>query len=177
MIVKKGGEKNMSKLIAIVYPDMNRAEEAFQTLKQLQKEYIVDLEDAAYVTKDANNKVKLHQTMSTTGQGAAAGALWGGLIGLLFLAPVAGAAVGAGIGAMAGKASDYGIDDNFIKDLGKQMKPESSAIFMLGESQAPDKVKDALGKYGGTIVVTSLPKDVQVKLQKELDRRGAYATA
>lgn len=170
----------MSKLIAIVYPDMNTAKDAFSTLKQLQKEYIVNLEDAAYITKDKHNKINLQQSMGTTGAGASGGAIWGALIGLLFLAPVAGAIIGGSIGALAGKASDYGIDDKFMKELANEMKPGSSALFMLGDSQAPDKLKEVMAQYGGTIITSSLPKDAQEKIQKELDsmyNKNVHASA
>lgn len=160
----------MSKLIAIVYDDMDTAKSAFSTLKELQKEHIVDMEDAAYIIKDEKNKIHLKQSMSTTGAGAGGGALWGALFGLLFLAPVAGAVIGGSIGALAGKASDYGIDDNFMRDLGKKMKSESSAVFVLGESQAPDKLKEAMAEYGGTIITSSLPKKMQEKIQRDMDR-------
>ena len=46
-----------SKLVAIVYPEMHRAEEVLGALKRLQNEYLIDLEDAAYVTKDAKGKM------------------------------------------------------------------------------------------------------------------------
>ena len=97
--------------------------------------------------------------------------MWGALIGLLFLVPIAGIAIGAGLGALAGKASDYGIDDKFMKDLTKEMKPESSALFVLGDSESPDKLTDAMSQYGGKIITSSLPMDAQKKIQKELDEK------
>ena len=49
------------------------------------------------VTKDDKGKVKLHQAKNLTALGAVSGGLWGTLIGLIFLNPLLGAAVCAGV--------------------------------------------------------------------------------
>ena len=78
----------MSNLVAIAYPDRESAEQVRRTLVELQKEHVIELDDMVVITRAENGKVKLHQSTSLAGAGAAGGALWGGLIGLLFLAPV-----------------------------------------------------------------------------------------
>jgi uncharacterized membrane protein len=80
-------------------------------LAKLQKEYLIDMEDVVVVTKDDKDKVKLHQAVNLTATGAVGGTFWGSLIGLIFLNPLLGAAVGAGAGAVSGKLSDIGISD------------------------------------------------------------------
>lgn len=160
---------NDSKLVAIVYDDMYKAGEVLTILNRLEKEYLIDMEDAVYVIKDKDNKIKLHQTMGLTGAGAVGGSFWGLLIGALFFAPIAGMAIGAGAGALAGKWSDIGVDDNFVKELSSSMKPESSALFLLVRSATPDKVLPEISKYGGKVMSTSLPKEGEEKLQKALD--------
>jgi uncharacterized membrane protein len=107
----------MSTLVAITYPDEYRAAEVLATLQRLQREYLLDLDDACYVTKGKDGKVRLHQSTSLTGKDAKGGTLWGALVGLLFLAPIAGAAIGAASGALVGKLSDVGIDDNWARQL------------------------------------------------------------
>src|SRR5215469_4276638 len=96
----------MSTLIAITYPDVNQAGKVFNTLKRLVTEHVLDMHDAVYVTKDSSGEVDLHQLVNMAGQSAArgglSGALWGGLIGLLFLQPLAGMAIGAAVGAGTG---------------------------------------------------------------------------
>jgi uncharacterized membrane protein len=112
----------MSTLVAVAYPDAATAEKVRQELMEMTKEHLVRLEDAVVVTNE-DGKIKLNQAMSTTGAGAAGGALWGGLIGLIFLAPLLGMAVGAAAGGLGGKMSDVGVDDNFMKDLGARAAP------------------------------------------------------
>lgn len=183
----------MSDLIAVAYPDINRAEQVLDTLSQMRSAQLIDLEDACYVTKDAKGSIKLHQAVNLTGLGAASGAMWGGLWGFLFgllvLMPIAGmaigASVGAGTGALTGSLRDYGIDDNFIKRLSTALTPNSSAIFLLVRRVTADKVVPEFSRFGGTIIQTSLSKDAEAKLQAALARSappaegtsGARATA
>ncbi|MGZ3639959.1 MAG: DUF1269 domain-containing protein [Ktedonobacterales bacterium] len=168
----------MSDLVVITYPDINQAGVVLNTLKRLVTEHVLDMDDAVYVTKDANGEVELHQMINLPGAGAASGgasgALWGGLIGLLFLQPVAGAAIGAaigaGTGALAGKVADYGIDDNFVKQLSAQMTPNSSAIFVLVRRATVDKVLPEISAFGGTVLRTSLSNEAEQRLQTALSQ-------
>lgn len=166
----------MSDLVVITYHDVNQAGKVLDTLKRLITEHLLDLEDAVYVTKDSNGEVDLHQMINLPGVGAATGGargmLWGTVIGLLFLQPLAGAAigaaVGAGTGALAGKFSDYGIDDNFVKELSAEMTPNSSAIFVLVRRVTVDKVLPEVSKFGGRVLRTSLADDAEQRLQAAL---------
>jgi len=158
----------MSNLVAIVYPDEHRAAEAMGTLQKLQKEYLISLEDACYVVKDRQGKVSLHQALSTTGAGAAGGAFWGFFLGLIFLVPLAGLAIGAGLGALMGKFTDYGIDDKFVKSLSAELQPGTSAIFMLIRQATADKAVPELAKLGGTVLRTTLSNESEAKLQQAL---------
>ena len=159
----------MSDLIVLTYADQFRATEVMATLGRLQVEHLIDLEDACVVTKDREGNVKLHQSVNLTAQGALSGGFWGSPIGLLFLNPLIGAAIGAGMGALGGAATDYGISDDFIKSLAEQMSNDSSGIFILVRKVTPDKVLTELSKFGGTILRTSLPSDVEAKWQRALN--------
>ena len=159
----------MSELIALAFDDEFKAEEVLTTLAKLQKEYLVDLEDACVVVRKEDGKVKLKQAYNLVAAGAAGGSFWGLLLGILFLHPLVGVIVGAAAGALSGSATDYGIDDNFMKNLGKTMEPGTSAIFMLIRKSTPDKVIPELQKFHGKILRTSLSKENEEKLQKALD--------
>src|SRR3954462_8920441 len=130
----------MSTLVAIAYPDADTAERVRGELVQATKEHLLQLEDAVIVVHQPDGKIKLNQAVSTTGAGAAGGALWGGLIGLIFLAPLFGMAIGAASGALGGKMADVGVNDTFMKELGGKMPPGGAALIALGRSDAPDKV-------------------------------------
>ena len=67
-----------------------------------------------------------------------------------------------------GLLSDYGIPDNFIKDLGSTIKRGTSAIFLLIRSVDEDKVLSRISRYEGTILKTSLSKEHEEKLRVAL---------
>jgi uncharacterized membrane protein len=158
----------MSNLIAIAYPDVQTAEEVRTTLGQLQTEKLIELEDMVVVTRNAKGKVKLHQAVSPGGAGAAGGAVWGGLIGLLFLAPLLGMAVGAAAGGLAGSAADVGVDDNFMKELGSNLEGDSAALIVLIRSSTPDKVLPRVSQYGGVVIQSSLSNEREDELRHAL---------
>ena len=159
----------MSTLVVVAYDDAFQAEEVRLKLRRLQKDYLIDLEDAVVATKDDKGKVKLHQAINMTGAGALSGGFWGALIGMIFMMPLLGAAVGASAGAISGALTDVGIDDNFMKDLASKMKQGSSALFVLVRKATPDKVLAELTGTGGTLLKTSLTHEDEAKLQAVLD--------
>jgi uncharacterized membrane protein len=163
----------MSTLVAIAYPDKETAERVRQELVAATKEHLVRLEDAVIVEHGPDGKIKLNQAMSTTGAGAAGGALWGGLIGLLFLAPLFGMAIGAASGALGGKMSDVGVNDNFMKELGAKLAPGSAALIALGSTDARDKVIERLKPYGGEVLQTSLASHEEEQLRAALGQTTA----
>jgi len=158
----------MSTLVAIAYPDADTAERVRADLVQATKEHLLSLEDAVVVEHRADGKIKLHQAMSPTGAGALGGAAWGGLIGLLFLAPLFGIAIGAASGAVAGKLTDVGVNDDFLKQLGAKVPPGTAALIALGRSGAPERVLERLKPYGGDVIQTSLDAEQEERLKAAL---------
>jgi uncharacterized membrane protein len=158
----------MSNLVAIAYPDRDTAEQVRRTLIEMQKEHIIELDDMVVVTRAQGGKVKLHQSVSIAGAGAAGGALWGGLIGLLFLAPVFGMAVGAAAGGASGALTDIGVDDKFMKELGTHLDEGSAALIVLVRKSTPDKVLPRIKEYGGHVIQTSLNEEAEESLRTAL---------
>lgn len=159
----------MSTLVAIGYDDQFKAQEVRLMLARLQKDYLIDLEDAVVAVKDEKGKVKLHQALNLTAAGAVSGGFWGTLIGLIFLNPLLGLAVGASAGAVSGALTDVGIDDKFMKELAGQMKDGTSVLFVLVRKATADKVLEEIKGTGGHILKTSLSHDDEAKLQTALD--------
>jgi len=163
----------MSTLVVIGYEDKFKAEEVRLMLMKMQKDYLIDIEDAVIAIKDEKGKVKLDQMVNLTAAGALSGGFWGSLIGLLFLNPLLGLAVGASAGAVSGALTDLGINNNFMKDLAKTLKNGSSVLFVLVRKATPDKVLEELEGTGGTILKTSLSHEDETKLQNALDAAKA----
>jgi uncharacterized membrane protein len=164
----------MSNLIVIGFHNEADAFQMRAALAKLQSQYLIEMEDAVVVTRDAKGKVQLQQSVNLTAAGAMGGAFWGMLIGLLFLNPLLGAAIGAGGGALSGKLSDIGINDQFMKELGATLTPGSSALFVLVRKSTPDKVLDALKPFAGKgrIIQTSLTKDKEDELRSFIEGKA-----
>jgi uncharacterized membrane protein len=161
----------MSDLIVIGYPDEQTAQRAWAELTQLQRDYLIDLEDAAIVHRDRDGK--LHVTTPAhhaVAWGTLSGLFWGVLIGLLLLgplAPVVGAAGGI-MGAAIGAGTDLGIKDDFRQRVQELVQPGTSALLIVARRITPDKFTEALRPYGGTVLKTSLPHDAEQQLMKAL---------
>jgi uncharacterized membrane protein len=158
----------MSTLVVIGYDNPFKAQEVRLMLVKLQKDYLIDLEDAVVAVKDEKGKVKLHQAVNLTAAGAVSGGFWGSLVGLIFLNPILGLAAGAAAGAVSGALIDVGIDDKFMKELAETLTPGSSALFVLCKKATPDKVLEELKGTGGKVLKTSLSHDDEAKLQAAL---------
>jgi uncharacterized membrane protein len=171
----------MADLVCVAFDDPTTASKVLAELTALQKEYLIKLADACVVVRSADGEIHLHQSVPLVKLGAtsggATGALWGGLIGLLFLNPLAGMAIGAGVGAasgaIAGRLSDYGIDDNFIRQLGSTIKPNSSALFLLVQQVTADKVLERMKDLRGTVLKTSLSDEREARLRAALEGKSA----
>jgi uncharacterized membrane protein len=152
----KIGKPAMSDLVVIVYPSQEKAEEVRKRLFELQKEYLIKLADAVIATKSTDGQIQLHQLVNTTAAGAVSGSFWGLLIGVLFLNPILGVAIGAASGALGGALSDFGINDQFMKQLSESIQPGNAALFILIKEMTGDKVLEQIKGYGGVVLKTSL---------------------
>lgn len=143
------------------------AEQALDTLEQLQKEELIQVLDGAVVSwPEGKKKPKTRQLRSFTGGGALGGAFWGFLFGLIFFIPIIGLAIGAGMGALMGSMTDVGIDDDFINQVRAQITPGSSALFVLSQGAVMDKVRDAFKNTHPQLIQTNLSNEQEAKLRE-----------
>lgn len=155
----------MTELIVLAFPSVSGAQEALSVLSNLQKQELIKLSDAATVVRKPDGKVKVRQAVDLVGAGALGGAFWGMLIGLIFLVPWLGLAIGAISGAIAGRYTDIGIDDKFIKEVGATIEPEHSALFMMVDRMTDDRVLPELQKFHPTVLRTNLSAEDEEKLK------------
>ena len=165
----------MSDLIAIGYPDMTTADAAADEARRLAQDLIIQPDAIAVIIRDNDGSYHVHTTQQGASGGAVWGMFWGFLFGLLFFIPVFGMAVGAGMGALMGKLSKTSIDKQFQDQVRDMVKPGTSALFLMLEKVTPDKAIEAMSKYGGTVLKTSLSKEDEKELQDALHGGGQAA--
>jgi uncharacterized membrane protein len=156
----------MATLTVLRFPTADGAQQMEGTLLNLQKQQLITIHDAAIVTWPQGAKQpKTRQLHSMAGAGALQGAFWGMLFGLIFFVPFFGLAVGAAMGALSGKFADYGIDDNFIKQMRDKVTEGASALFLLTSGATMDKVADAVKGMDFEVISTNLSKEEEDKLR------------
>ena len=165
----------MSDLLVIEFPSEAKAEGVRDMLLAMQKEYLIELGDAVVAVKDDRGRVKLNQLFQPVAHGAVSEMLWGSLIGLLFMMPLAGAAVGATSGALRGRLADLGINNAFIRQAARTLKSGNAALFLLIRKMTTDKVLAALRSAGGTVLRSSFDETKEEALQAAL--AGARAAS
>jgi uncharacterized membrane protein len=108
--------------------------------------------DACLVVRRADGSVHIRETSDVTArQGAWYGAATGLLAGVVLAFPVAGAAVGAGLGVFAARRHDIGITNDFEKAVADRLHPGKSAAVVLVQPEiAPDIEKAARGRGAWT---------------------------
>jgi len=148
------------------FPTVEGAENALDLLRQLQKQQLISIADAACVTwPEGRKKPKTRELGSLTGAGALGGGFWGLLFGLIFLVPLLGMAVGAAIGALTGSLSHVGIDEDFVDSVRSQVTPGTSALFVLSGNTVLDRVVEPFKETGATLLSTNLSGTEEARLR------------
>jgi uncharacterized membrane protein len=158
----------MAELIAIGYPDEETASKAAEEAQQLAASLVIEPDAVAVIRRDREGKFHVTTNHHPVGLGASWGMFWGLLFGVLFFVPVLGMAVGAGLGALMGLIAKSDIDSTFQNQVRDMLQPGTSALFLVVEKMTTDKALAALSKYGGTVLKSSLPADLEQKIQEAL---------
>jgi len=169
----KGAAVKMSTLIALAFNDPYHAEELRLELLKKHGSDLGDLEEAVVLVHDWKNKIRLHHATHLTLPAALSGGFLGTLVGLMVFNPILaliGGVTGTGLGAAIGAVKEAGIKEDFMKELGHDLKPGSSALFILARKAAPEKIVEVLKDSGGKVLQTSLSHDDETKLQAALSK-------
>jgi uncharacterized membrane protein len=138
-------------LVGIAFPDVFRAQEFLTATTRLAVNGKLKLKDAVFVTKDEQGHTVVKETADLqTIPTAASGAFWAGLFGLLLGGPVgwiAGAAIGAGAGAITAKAVDLGISDEWVDWFRQAVEPGNTILALLAEDLDRQALTDELSRF------------------------------
>jgi uncharacterized membrane protein len=122
----------------------------------------------AWVVKDRDGRLHVKDV---AGHPMALGALIGGLLGalLFFMSPVLGALVGVAAGSVVGKlACPNLVDEQFVADVARALRPDSSAVFLQVDAANTEAVITSLRPFRGTLIQTTVPPEVEEELKKAL---------
>jgi uncharacterized membrane protein len=142
------------------------AEGGLRTLERLQTRRIVTIDDAAVVVwRTASRRPHCYQVGTTAGTTALSGAFWGLLFGLLFLLPLAGAQKPDGTAVLA----RVGLADEFLADVRERITAGTSALFLLTDADAIDRLREAFADARAELLVNTLDREQEAALQRAFD--------
>ena len=164
-------------LVGMSFDKPTRADEVLLSIVHLSQEGEIALADAVVVVKDDGGRVHVRQTTDPGPvQGGLSGSIWGMFVGLLFGGPLIGGLVGAGAGALMTKLVDVGLDDGWVKQVGKWLDPGTSALLLLVTDGLSPTVVQELGRFEGRVLYCTFPEAVRRELVRVLDdAQGAAA--
>jgi uncharacterized membrane protein len=157
----------MATVTALKFSTPEGAGSALTRIQELQKQHLIKVHDAALVSWPKGSKSpKTKQLVDLVSLGATSGMFWGMLLGLIFATPIFGMAVGAAFGALGGAFRDYGIDDDFIKQVRSQVTEGTSALFLMTSDAVVDRVVEAMKDVKFEIMATNLSREQEQKLRE-----------
>lgn len=161
-------------LVGISFPDLFRAQEFLTALQRLAANGQLALEDAVVVVKDDEGKTVVHETIDPQpGRSAISGGVWTGLFGLILGGPVgwaAGAAIGAGAGALTAKVVDLGISDEWVAWFREAVKPDTATVAMLASEIVEDTLVAEVHRFAGArLVYANFDDDMLARLREALE--------
>lgn len=171
-------------LFVTCFPHADTAEQVLATARRLEAAHLLRVEDCVTVRRADDGTLAMQRTGHRKLRDTALGAVLGAVLGKALGVPLLGAGVGLVGGALTDRLPDTGIDAGFVHDLAQRLGPNSSAIFVLVRRarvdrvlSAPDKVLPEIGRFGGTVLHTTLTAEDDERLQAVLDETYRKAVA
>jgi uncharacterized membrane protein len=129
-------------------------------LKDLEQHGALKVHDALTITwLKEEEQPRVGQLRHATTAAAGKGTLLGGLIGLVVLAPAAGAAAGAAIGAVAQRLRGTGIDKTLLQEVRAALEPGTSALVVLSSDADLDAIRPFLDRRDSMLIHAELSPD------------------
>ena len=158
----------MTNLIVLTFDSPGEAEEVHKQLVEGKKEGLLSIHDAAVVVKDQDGKVHVKNQVSTgTWTATGVGGLLGVLVGSIFF-PVGGLVLGLAGGALVGRFMHLGVDGKFVKQVQDEIKPGTSALFVLTDTNNIGGELAILRQHKGKVLQTNLPSEQEEALRDAL---------
>ena len=157
-----------SNIVVLRFEGKSQAENMLSIFDDMQDKGIVTLEDAVIASRGPGDNIEIEQSQSVTGKYTLRGSGIGLLAGLLLGGPIGGLVGGTVVGAVAGALKDVGIDDKFIRQTSEMLMPGTSALFLMGRADNPDKFLDELKPFKALVATTSLSAEQETRLRRTL---------
>jgi uncharacterized membrane protein len=163
-----------SKLIALVFDDPYKADEVRAALRRMGGEGLLEIDELAVIEKRTGGKVRISQDTDVTAQGQHIGHMVG-----IVVAAITGTMPFIFAGTVAGRliatVRDDGITSKFIRQVKEKLEPDTSALILLGRSDAERRqhVMARLRKFDPKVLESDLPPELEQELTRSLEGKEA----
>jgi uncharacterized membrane protein len=162
-----------SYLVAIVYDDEYKADEARLILRRAQGEGLIELVETAVIVKSREGKPRLYQDVDLVATRKNQGH-WIGVVAAVVTETQPLVLAGTVAGALIGRLTDTGITTGDMKTIGEQLIPGTSALFVLAKrTEHRDAILRRLGPLGGKIAQTTLSAASEDALARALEQASS----
>jgi uncharacterized membrane protein len=166
----------VSELIVVAFRDQFRAAEVLNELRRREWDWVSDLDDAIAVTLDENGKARVQLNLDLSPSETASWiVVWSSLLQVSLFVPIS-VTKAAAKGGMPNSAvaneqvspgtwripngawwtKDLRLSEDFLRDIGALVKAETSAIFMILNTEQISLALQHIHNYGGLIIHTPL---------------------
>ncbi len=163
-------KKPEGSLVALVFDDPYKADEARATLLRLEGEGALDIEEMAVIVRKDGEKYRVSQDANTVSKDQKWGHRLGHLVGMVTgVGPLT--LVGTLGGRVVGMFTDNEVTNRFTKEIGKELTAGTSALILFGRFPAErrEQIVARLAEYHPKIVHSALPADVEAQIEAELE--------
>lgn len=168
---------NRSKLVAVVFDDPYKAEEARAALHRMGGEGLLEIDETALIVKYADGRGRVSQDVNIAANGEKVGHIAG-----LLTAAVTGTfpfiLAGTVGGWLVGKIADHGITNSFIAKVKKEVGPGTSALILLARSDDARRAKviERIQPFNPKIIESDMPEEVENEVTRALEHEQMAST-
>jgi uncharacterized membrane protein len=141
------------KLIICTSADLQAADQIAAALKN----QAIPLQDAAVSIRQADGSNRMWTRRELVGDGHLGGMFWGVLFALIYWSRFWGLNIGSIV-------ADYGIDDEFIKDVSLKMTRGHSTLALLAADEQLDAITGAMNAFDAQVFTYTLAQAAIAKL-------------
>ena len=164
----------MSHLIALIFDDQFKSEEARAALHRMVGEGLLQIEDSVLITRKPDGKTTVSQEDKVTRKGEKTGHVLG-----LVTAAITGAfpfvIAGTLAGRLVGRLMDHSVTNKFIKTVKSETTPGCSVLILLGESdpERRQKISERLSNFGGKVLECEMPEEMREEINRDIEGQTA----
>ena len=161
----------MSKLIALVFDDPYKADEARAALFRMEGEGLLDIDETAFVVRKDGEKVRITQDTNIVSKRQQTGHLIGiiaanltGTMPLILAGTIA--------GKIFGKITDDGVTNSFIDKVKEELEPGKSALLICAKSDKARRkeIVEKLRQWNPRVLESDLPEELAAEINAKLEQ-------